>query len=172
MKKTIPDMYVKNIFFIPYKKLKKEKVKCLVFDLDNTLGMIDDVDCPSVTVDLIKQLKKDFLVVVCSNNFKKRIDRYLDILSVDGVSFACKPFTRGLRKIRSKYNLSKSKMVMIGDQMMTDILSGNRFGCKTILVDPLSEKDLKLTSINRRMEKHIIKKYSKKDIFKRGRYYE
>ena len=61
---------------------------------------------------------------------------------------------------------------MIGDQMMTDIMSGNSFKIKTILVDPLGHKDLKITSLNRFIENKIIKKYSKKGIFKRGSYYE
>ena len=32
-----PTMYKKNIFDIDYKKLKENGIKCLVFDLDNTL---------------------------------------------------------------------------------------------------------------------------------------
>ena len=31
-----PDIYKKNIFDIDYLKLKKDGIKCLVFDLDNT----------------------------------------------------------------------------------------------------------------------------------------
>ena len=33
-----PTMYKKNIFDIDYEQLKKKGIKCLVFDLDNTLG--------------------------------------------------------------------------------------------------------------------------------------
>ena len=32
-----PDIYAKNIFEIDYEKLKDKGIKCLVFDLDNTL---------------------------------------------------------------------------------------------------------------------------------------
>jgi predicted HAD superfamily phosphohydrolase YqeG len=34
--------------------------------------------------------------------------------------------------------LVPSQMVMIGDQLFTDVLSGNRLGVLTILVDPLT----------------------------------
>ena len=37
MDKFIPDMYQKSIFTINYKKLKKRGIKCLLFDLDNTM---------------------------------------------------------------------------------------------------------------------------------------
>ena len=36
-------------------------------------------------------------------------------------------------------------MCIIGDQIVTDILAGNRYKIYTVLVDPLGEKDLKIT---------------------------
>ena len=37
MSKFIPDMYVKDILSIDYKKLKKQGIKVLLFDFDNTI---------------------------------------------------------------------------------------------------------------------------------------
>ena len=68
-------------------------------------------------------------------------------------------------------NYKKEEMCMVGDQLMTDVFGGNRFGCYTILVDPLGKKDLKITSLNRTLENMIIKKLSKKGILERGKYY-
>ena len=101
---------------------------------------------------------------------KFRLD--LDELGIDGVGLSLKPSIKGLMKIRRKYHLKKNEMCMIGDQMVTDILSGNRYHIKTILVDPLGEKDLKITKFNRMLEEKIIKKYQKKGVFERGKYYE
>ena len=42
----------------------------------------------------------------------------------------------------------------------------------TILVDPLGKKDLKITSLNRFIERKILKYYEKKQIMKKGEYYE
>ena len=82
-----------------------------------------------------------------------------------------KPLPFGFIKIKNKYNLEKKEMCMIGDQLMTDILGGNSFGMYTILVDPLGKKDLKITSINRMLEKQKIKKLTKLNILERGKYY-
>ena len=166
-----PDCYRKNIFEINYKKLKKIGIKCLVFDLDNTLGLISNKKCPDEAVKLIKKLKKDFIVVICSNNTTGRLKPYLDELGVDGVSWSFKPSIKGVYKIRKKYNLNKKDMCMIGDQIVTDIFTGKRYGMYTVLVDPLGVKDLKITSLNRVIEKLILKRYKKKDIFERGSYY-
>ena len=83
-----------------------------------------------------------------------------------------KPLTKGLRQIVKRYNLEKNEMVMIGDQIPTDILSGKRFNIMTILVEPLAKKDLKITSFNRIIEKRLINKYEKQGLFKKGEYYE
>lgn len=167
-----PTMYRKNIFEIDYKKLKEMGKTCLVFDLDNTLGLIDQKKCPDETKKLIKKLQKDFLVLISSNNNKKRLEPYLKELGVDGVAWSLKPMTRGLRKIKSEHKLEKDEMVMIGDQIVTDILAGNSYKVMTILVDPLGKKDLKITGLNRLIEKQIVNNYTKKRIFERGKYYE
>lgn len=166
-----PNMYKKNIFEIDYNKLRKQGITCLIFDLDNTLGLIEHEKCPLKTKKLLKELQKDFLILISSNNTKKRIAPYLKDLGIGGVAFSLKPSTKGLRKIKNHYNLNKKEMVMIGDQIVTDILSGNRYKIMTILVDPLGEKDLRITGLNRKIEARIIKYYKKRGMFERGKYY-
>jgi len=167
-----PSKYYKDIYSIDYDKLKEEGIKCLIFDLDNTLGLISEKECPRKTKLLIKKLKEDFLVLVCSNNNRSRLKPYLEDLGIGGVSWSMKPLTRGLRKIKRNYHLKKKEMTIIGDQIVTDIYAGNKYRIKTILVDPLGEKDMKVTFFNRKIENYIVKKYSKRGAFTRGKYYE
>lgn len=167
-----PTMYKKNIFDIDYQKLKEMGIRCLVFDLDNTLGLLDHERCPRNTKKLLKSLQNDFLIFIASNNTMNRIKPYMEDLGVGGVSFCMKPSTRGLKKIRKQYNLKKKEMVMIGDQIVTDVLAGKRFKIMTILVDPLGKKDLKITGLNRFFEDKIIRRYEKRGDFKRGSYYD
>ena len=166
-----PSIYKKNIFEINYKQLKDEGIQCLIYDLDNTLGLISHKNCPDETKELIKKLQKDFIVVISSNNTKKRLKPYLKELGIDGVSWSMKPSIRGLMIIKSKYKLKKKEMCIIGDQIVTDVLAGKRFHIKTILVDPLGEKDLKITGLNRKIEAKIVKRYEKRGLFERGKYY-
>lgn len=167
-----PTMYRKDIFEIDYQKLKEKGITCLIFDLDNTLGMIDQKKCPAKVKKLLRRLQKDFLILINSNNTRSRLTPYLNELGVGGYSFALKPSTRNLAKIKKIYNLKKKEMVMIGDQIVTDILSGNKFKIMTILVDPLGEKDLKITGLNRQVEAKIVRYYQKRGVFERGKYYE
>ena len=167
-----PTMYRKDLFGIDYQKIKEKGITCLIFDLDNTLGMIDQKKCPTKVKKLLRRLQKDFLILINSNNTRSRLTPYLNELGVGGYSFALKPSTRNLAKIKKIYNLKKKEMVMIGDQIVTDILSGNKFKIMTILVDPLGEKDLKITGLNRQVEAKIVRYYQKRGVFERGKYYE
>lgn len=168
----LPDIYKQSIFDIDYNKLYKKNIKCLVFDLDNTLALISDKNCPEETKELITKLKKKFRVVMISNNISSRIKPYEEELEIDTISLAMKPLTFGLKKIRKRYNLKKCEMIMIGDQLVTDVLSGKIYGTHTCLVDPLGKKDIKITGLNRKIEKVILNNYEKKKLFERGIYYE
>lgn len=172
MNKFVPTSYYKSVFAINYNKLKARGVKCLLFDLDNTLGLIDEQMAHQRAIDLVKKLKKDFIVVIISNNNKKRIAKYVEAFEVEYISFSMKPFSFGLIKVRKKYNLTKQQMVIIGDQLMTDILAGNFYKINGILVDPLGKKDLKITTINRFFERLVLKRLKSKGILERGIYYE
>ncbi len=166
-----PNIYKKDIYQINYDLLKDKGIKCLIFDLDNTLGLISHKNCPDEAKKLIKKLQKDFIVLICSNNTKKRLKPYLEELGIEGTSWSMKPSIKSLIYIKTKYKLKKREMCMIGDQIVTDVLAGNRFKIKTILVDPLGEKDLKITGLNRKLEAKIIDRYEKKGLFMRGKYY-
>ena len=170
--KYLPDIYKKNIFDINYSKLKKKDIKCLIFDLDNTLALIDSTKVESNVKELITNLKKSFLVIIVSNSPKKRVSKFSEDLGVDSYPFALKPTIRTLKKIKSKYNLEPKNIVIIGDQFITEMGYGYKGNIIKIFVDPLAVKDLKITNINRYLEEKIMNKYSKNNLFKKGKYYE
>lgn len=173
MKRFYPKMYKKTIYDINYDKLKEIGIECLVFDLDNTIALIDQDYVDSRTKTLFKKLAKQFKLVIVSNNTsKKRVGKYGDILSCDFIYNGMKPSRNSLRKIMKKYNLSNEKIAVIGDQLVTDIQMANRNKSYPILVDPMGKKDLKITSLNRFIERQILKNYKKKNIFNKGEYYE
>ena len=123
-------------------------------------------------VALVRKLEKDFKVLILSNSLKRGVEVYKDALKVEAVAHASKPSTKGLRKLAQKYGYQPQEIAMIGDQLVTDILAGNRFGAYTVYVDALSKKDLKITYFNRFIERRIIHFYKRKGKFERGAYYE
>jgi HAD superfamily phosphatase (TIGR01668 family) len=172
MNNYIPKIYKKSILDIDYKELKRKNIKCLMFDLDNTLLEIHESIPKEDICNLIKKIKKDFKIIIISNNTsKKRLSKAANELGVDYIKFALKPSSKAFRKVQKDFGFKKSEMCIIGDQLITDIKGGNKYDVLTILVDPLSEEELKVTGINRFFEGRILKKLSKNKRLKRGEYY-
>ena len=158
MKLLTPKMYYPNIYEIDYKKLKELGIKCLLFDFDNTCMGYKDKNLSNELITLFKKLKKmGFFIIIFSNARNKRLNQFKEI-NIDYNSLSKKPLQIEFKKILTKYNYKKEELCIIGDQIFTDILGGNRFKIQTCLVDPLTNKDFIITKLFRQIEKRIIKK--------------
>ena len=167
MGKFKPRMYFKSIFDINYKLLKNKNIKVLIFDLDNTVALVNEKLPSKKVIDLFSKLRNDFKVFIASNNYKERVRKIGNALGVHAFYSVKKPSKKIKKLLLKEYDVNMSDVAIIGDQIVTDMFMGNRLGMYTILVDPMGE-DLKITFFNRLVEKIIIKRIK----VKRGNYYE
>lgn len=173
MEKYIPDVYQKSIYTIDYQKLKSSGIHCLLFDLDNTL-VPASVKVPNKKIkELFEDLKEQgFQLILFSNSPKKRVKAFADQLAIGYISSAMKPLSAKFQKVMKKYRYEESEVAIIGDQMLTDILGGNKAGITTVLVNPVSKHDMVFTKVNRFLEERIMHKLREKDLFVKGKYYD
>jgi HAD superfamily phosphatase (TIGR01668 family) len=173
MERYIPTLYQKTIYNIDYDKLNNRGIKCLLFDLDNTIAS-SKVKKPSTKLKkLFNNLQKQgFKLYIFSNAFSKRVKRFTNELNCDGISFAFKPRQKNFEKVMNDNKYLECEVAIIGDQMLTDIAGGNTAGITTILVNPLSKQECIFTKMNRIRENKIMKKLRDKDLFTKGKYYE
>lgn len=134
-----PNMYVKSTFEIDFDMLKEKGIKLLCFDLDNTLDFPDKL---TVTKNeeldsFLKNLKKDFEILIVSNNtIENRVSSFAKIYNLNFIEAMKKPFKKKYKNdIILKYK--KEEVVFIGDKLVTDVLGANRLKYNSILVDPL-----------------------------------
>lgn len=169
----LPDKYYKDIYSINYKKLKEQGIKCLLFDLDNTLVPVHATKPNKKLKDFINNLKElELKIIIVSNSKKKRLEPFKKELNVDCSYTSIKPFTFKFKKIIKLYKYDLSEIAMIGDQLLTDVLGANIMGITSILINPMSRKDIMFTKFNRKIEKFIERKLLKRELFKRGKYYD
>ena len=153
-----PTIYEKSIYTISYQHLKKKGIKCLLFDLDNTcVGYHEKVPNEKLKALFLKLKKMNFQVIIFSNTTKKRIRPFRE-LQVECHSGSKKPFSYHFKKMMKKYQLKKEEVCIIGDQLFTDILGGNRVGIMTCLVEPLTKEDFIVTKFFRLLERKILKR--------------
>jgi HAD superfamily phosphatase (TIGR01668 family) len=174
LEKFIPDVYQKSIYTIDYKKLKSAGIKCILYDFDNTLLPAHSTKPTKKVKDLIERVKDmGFKVIIISNATKKRLTPIKDFLEVDCAAFAMKPRSIKYRKIMKEFKYAENEMASVGDQIFTDVYGGNRLGITTILVNPVSTKDHSImTRVLRIIENIILNKDEKKQLFKKGQYYD
>ena len=173
MEKYIPDMYQQSIYTIDYQKLLNKGIKCLLFDLDNTLVPVTDRKPTKKLHELFDNLKNEgFKVIIFSNSTKNRLKPFKEELNVDCCASARKPFKEKFLLVLKEYRYNVNEVAIIGDQILTDIVGGNKIGILTVLINPISSKDFFVTKFNRIREKRIMKKLRDKNLFSKGRYYE
>lgn len=169
----VPDIYAKSIFTIDYDKLKERNIKCILFDLDNTLAPVSVKEPDKKTKDLMVRLEdKDFKVIILSNSRKPRVQPFKEQFNIDAAHTAMKPLKRKYKKIMKMYNLKDCEIAAVGDQLLTDVFGANRMGFTSILVNPISTSDFFFTKINRNIENYIMKKMGKRGVFTKGEYYD
>mgnify|MGYP001065342223 CR=1 FL=1 len=172
MENFIPDIYQKNIYDIDYHKLKKRGIKCLLFDLDNTLVPVK-TDTPTKKVkELFHFIETDFKVIIISNSNRKRLIPFKEGLNVDVAASAHKPFKKKYLKIMATYKFKEHEIAAIGDQLLTDIYGANKIGITSILISPIGEYEKFGTKINRFFEKFLYRRLKRKNILIKGEFYD
>ena len=142
-----------------YDLLLSRGIKCLFFDLDNTLVTITERYPREETKELFKSLKKKgFKIYITSNSISARLKPFAYELNVEYISSASKPKTEKIEELISKLKFGIDEIAIIGDSMMDDVVCGNTIGITTILLDQIDKKEFPLARIRRMKEKKIQKK--------------
>jgi uncharacterized protein len=153
--KFIPHHYISSAYDLDLVSLKNQGITSLFFDLDNTLTTYEFLVPPTPMQEFIQQLKDHgFEVFIVSNSNQYRVQPFLDALQIKGSGSCKKPFTSVIEKLLPK---DRSTAMLIGDQLLTDVLCANRLGIKSTLVNPLdAATDHFFTRLNRKMERIVI----------------
>lgn len=158
-----PTWMLEAIYQLTPEQLNQHNIKAVLTDLDNTLIAWNNPDGTKELLQWINAMEEAGIpVVVVSNNKAERVERAVSHLGLDFVSRALKPLTKGMNEATQKLQLPKENIVMVGDQIMTDIRASNGAGIRSILVQPIVQSDAWNTKPNRAMEKVIMSHLKKK----------
>lgn len=159
----IPSEFVRTIFHITPEFLKEKGVKAVITDLDNTLVEWDRPDATPKLIEWFTNMKEAGIqVTIVSNNNEMRVKSFADPLNIPFISNARKPLGKAFKQAVKKMNVSRQEVVVIGDQLLTDVFGGNRQKLHTILVIPVANSDGFVTKFNRIVERRIFNYLDKK----------
>ncbi|WP_420496054.1 YqeG family HAD IIIA-type phosphatase [Macrococcus psychrotolerans] len=162
-KYLLPSKYAKSVFEITPEELKGRGVKAIITDLDNTLvGWDVELATPEVIEWFNGMREAGIQVTIVSNNNQARVATFATPLEVDYIFGARKPMGQAFKKAVKAMNVKPAETVVIGDQMMTDVLAANSNGFYSIMVVPVKANDEWKTRVNRMMERKFLAYFKKK----------
>ncbi|ERJ13725.1 YqeG family HAD IIIA-type phosphatase [Haloplasma contractile] len=158
MRKFIPNEYHKSVHDVDLVKLYDAGKRLILTDLDNTLVGYETVIAPEEIMKFKDEaVNIGFEFIILSNNRQDRVKKFANSLGVEFYSNARKPFKTTFKRAVSKFD--PREVVMIGDQLLTDILGGNRMGFYTILVEVINySNEGFFTRVNRYLERRLLKR--------------
>lgn len=157
LKLLCPDLYINSVFDLEPGFLKQKGIKGVILDLDNTLVPWNNNDINKALGEWFKSFE-DYGIRMCivSNNKKRRVSTFGEKIGLPAIHKARKPRKKSFIKGMKILKTNPSNTAVIGDQIFTDILGGNRLGLYTILVIPISSKEFIWTKVMRSIEKTVL----------------
>lgn len=156
----IPKIHVNSPYELNIEVLKKNSIEGIIIDIDNTLVPWSEKYADQKVIELVnKLLNAGFKLCILSNGTKNRVVEFNKDLKLPAIHNAAKPSRLAFKKALQLLGTKPQNTAVIGDQIFTDILGGNRLGLFTVLVVPISSKELLWTRLVRQIEKRILKKY-------------
>ena len=154
-----PKAYFKNVQQITIQFLIKNKIKALILDVDNTL-----IDYNKKMSKEVEKWSKELqgqgikMYILSNTNKKEKVEMVANKLEIQYKMFAKKPSKKGFEEIQKELKINCENIGVIGDQIFTDIIGGNRCKMFTILVDPVDKKDYWYTAWKRPIENKLKQK--------------
>ena len=124
-----PDAYYLNIYDIDYNNLKENQIDTLLFDVDNTIAKVDDLNLPKDTKKLFDELKsRGFKIMLVSNNHPQRVIPIAQALNIPMLADAGKPTKAAYNQALNIIKSGKENVVAVGDQLLSDIVGAKKYG--------------------------------------------
>lgn len=125
MKFLCPDREFKRFEDVTPTILRREGVKLLMCDLDNTLRLHSEKEPAKELAEWIAKCHKSGveIVVISNNGRKKMMQKFCRPLGISCVWWAKKPLSSKLTTTMKRFGYQPSETVMLGDKWSTDVLA-------------------------------------------------
>lgn len=139
--------------------LREHDIDAILLDVDNTVSPPSSKEIYDGVREWLAEIKgMGIEVVICSNNFKKRVYPFAKSIGLECVAMSLKPLPFGFVRAKRKLAVKPKNVLVVGDQIFTDILGARLARMKSVLLIPQSPDRGTTIKIRRRMEYPIRKK--------------
>ena len=160
-----PDASYPNLASVPWSAYR-EHFDYLFLDADNTLqvhGRTEASPAAKAMVDTLQSL--GFKVILYSNASPERAKGLAQSLDIELLAKANKPSPKALNEFIKEKAWDPDRVLVVGDQLFTDLWAGQRAKVKTLHVKPISKDEAWWIKPKRWLEHCFIKKWGETDGF-------
>lgn len=161
------ELFAPNYMFASYSDITPEflesiGIRAILTDIDNTLAPYEQ-DLPDEKIKgwLADLSDHGISVALISNNESERVDKFNEDLGLVSFSKSGKPLSKNLYAAMERLGSDVHCTAMLGDQLLTDALAGNRIGLITLIVPPINDKNNFFFRLKRRIEVGTVKRFVK-----------
>ena len=158
-----PEIVFQNVEAITPAFLQGQGITALVLDVDNTLTGDGSQELPAAVAAWLQTMRAAGIsLTVVSNNTPARVRPFAEKIGLAWVPLACKPLGVGLGIARRRLGVPRSRMAMVGDQLLTDRLAAGLYGIPCLLTLPRGADRSRGVAFRRRFEKRFYEKFYQK----------
>ena len=159
----MPDFFFDTFEGVSVDFLRKEGIRFLLVDIDNTLAPYEEALPNEHVRAWVKALCEDGVrLAFVSNNHAERVELFARELSVPAFADCKKPLRKRPLAIMTEMGAEREKTATLGDQVFTDVWCARNLRVRAILVPPIRDKKTFFFRFKRALEKPILKKYHKR----------
>lgn len=172
----LPTIAVDKVTDITPALVRAIKADTILLDVDNTLAFPGSQEPLEGTIEWASAMKNSGIkIIIMSNNFKKRVQPFVAKYDLPFMSFSLKPLPFAYFRAAKKLNSRRKDVVVVGDQIFTDVVGANLAFMKSILLMPVVKETSLSFRIKRKCEGAIRKRILKKgliaeNVFKQEEY--
>jgi len=161
-------MIIERVQDIDLEALKAQGFRGMIFDLDNTLVSWRRWNVTPAVMEWIQKAREmGFKMCILSNcMIKRRVSCFSRLTGIQALPKASKPRKKSFIQALNVLGTPVEQTVVVGDQVFTDVLGGNRMGLYTILVLPIDRREFYVTILQRTAEKIVLFRLRRKGILK------
>lgn len=163
----LPTVAVEKVTDITPKLVRSMKASAIILDVDNTLAIHGSQVPSDGTVAWALNMKENNIkIIIMSNNIKRRVKPFAAKYDLPFMYLSLKPLPIAYYLAVHKLGVKHSEVVVVGDQIFTDIFGSNFSFMKSILLVPIGKENSFSFMIRRAIEKPLryIIKISKRGI--------
>ena len=149
----LPGLITEKLTQLTPEFLHNRKIRLLMLDFDNTIvPYTTNIPTEEMVLWLRHMSASGILLCVVSNSKRERVVRFCREYDLPCITHAAKPSTKGIKQCLACFDVPPENAAIVGDQIYTDTLGGNRAGVTTILVKAIDNHNFWLKA------RHVLEK--------------